>query len=65
MTRPVPQPPQQRLFSRRRVERTALALIGLGLLMMAQPFFMVLFTYSLLVTLIGTVGFALSNYLPE
>ncbi len=65
MTRPVPQPPQQRLFSRSRVERTALALIGLGLLMMAQPFFMVLFTYSLLVTLIGTVGFALSNYLPE
>ncbi|MFY8105780.1 MAG: hypothetical protein ACOVKO_02615 [Elstera sp.] len=65
MTRPLPQPPQQRLFSRRRVERTALALIALGLLMMAQPFFMVLFTYSLLVTLIGTVGFALSNYLPE
>lgn len=65
MTRPLPPPPQQRLFSRRRVERTALALIALGLLMMAQPFFMVLFTYSLLVTLIGTVGFALSNYLPE
>ncbi len=65
MTRPVPQPPRRRLFSRSRVERTALALIALGLLMMAQPFFMVLFTYSLLVTLIGTVGFALSNYLPE
>lgn len=65
MTPAVPPAPQRRLFTRSRVERVTLGLIGLGLLMMAQPFFMVLFTYSLLVTLIGTIGFALSNYLPE
>jgi hypothetical protein len=41
------------------------AMILGGLVMLMQPFSMFLFTYSFIVILVGTVGFALATKLPE
>jgi hypothetical protein len=46
-------------------EMVATVLIGLGVFMLMQPFAMVLFTYSFLVTLIGTVMFIIVSHFPE
>jgi hypothetical protein len=46
-------------------EAVATALIGLGVFMLMQPFFMVLFTYSFIVTLTGTVMFIIVSHFPE
>ena len=36
-----------------------------GLVMLMQPFSMFLFTYSFIVILVGTIGFAFATKLPE
>ena len=41
------------------------AMILGGLVMLMQPFSMFLFTYSFIVILAGTVGFAFATKLPE
>jgi uncharacterized membrane protein YjjP (DUF1212 family) len=46
-------------------EMVATILIALGVVMLMQPFAMVLFTYSFLVTLIGTVMFIIVSHFPE
>ena len=46
-------------------EMLATILIALGVFMLMQPFAMVLFTYSFLVTLIGTVMFIIVSHFPE
>jgi hypothetical protein len=46
-------------------EMLATVLIGLGVFMLMQPFAMILFTYSFLVTLIGTVMFIIVSHFPE
>lgn len=46
-------------------ELLATVLIAAGVLMLMQPFAMVLFTYSFLVTLIGTVMFIIVSHFPE
>lgn len=46
-------------------ENLATALIALGVVMLMQPFAMVLFTYSFPVTLIGTVMFIIVSHFPE
>lgn len=46
-------------------EMLASCLIALGVVMMMQPFFMVLFTYSFIVTLTGTVMFIITSHFPE
>lgn len=46
-------------------EALATALIALGVFMLMQPFALVLFTYSFLVTLIGTVMFIIVSHFPE
>lgn len=46
-------------------EMLATILIGLGVFMLMQPFAMILFTYSFLVTLIGTVMFIIVSHFPE
>jgi hypothetical protein len=46
-------------------EMVATVLIGLGVFMLMQPFAMILFTYSFLVTLIGTVMFIIVSHFPE
>ena len=40
-------------------------LIGLGVVMLMQPFLLVLYTWSFLVLLVGTVGFIVVSHFPE
>jgi hypothetical protein len=46
------------------MELFACAIIGLGILMMLQPFALELFTYSFVVTLGGTVLFTIVSKFP-
>ena len=46
-------------------EMLASILIALGVVMLMQPFILWLFSYSFLVTLIGTVMFIIVSHFPE
>jgi hypothetical protein len=46
-------------------EMVASVLIGLGVVMLMQPFALALFTWSFLVTLTGTVLFMIVSHFPE
>ncbi len=46
-------------------EMVASILIAVGVVMLMQPFVMALYTYSFIVTLIGTVMFIIVSHLPE
>lgn len=54
-------------FRRGAWEMLASILIALGvvMLMLMQPFVMVAFTYSFIVTLVGTVMFIIVSHFPE
>ena len=51
--------------SRRRLEPIAMGIMALGFLMMFQPFAKVLFTYSFIVILAGTLMFIVVSHLSE
>jgi hypothetical protein len=55
----------RRLFRRGPWENAATALIGLGVVMLMQPFSLWLFSHSLTVILIGTIGFVIVSHFPE
>ncbi len=46
-------------------EMLATILIGLGVVMLMQPFVLWAFTWSFLVTLTGTVMFIITSHFPE
>jgi hypothetical protein len=46
-------------------EMLATILIALGVIMLMQPFVLWGFTYSFVVTLIGTVMFIITSHFPE
>ena len=46
-------------------EMLASILIGLGVVMLMQPFVMWAFTWSFVVTLVGTVMFIITSHFPE
>ena len=46
-------------------EMVASILIALGVFMLMQPFALTLYTWSFLVTLIGTVMFIIVSHFPE
>ena len=46
-------------------EMLATILIALGVFMLMQPFALIMFTYSFVVTLIGTVMFIITSHFPE
>ena len=50
---------------RGRMEMLACIVIATGFLMMLQPFAMLLYTWSFLTTLIGTVMFIIVSKFPE
>jgi hypothetical protein len=52
-------------FKRGSWELLASVLIALGVFMLMQPFVLSLFTYSFIVTLIGTVMFIIVSHFPE
>ncbi len=54
-----------RRLRRNEWELLASALIALGVLMMMQPFALVLYSWSFLVTLVGTVMFIIVSHFPE
>jgi hypothetical protein len=54
-----------RIFRRGPWENVATAIIALGVVMLCQPFWLTLYTYSLVTTLIGTVMFIVVTKLPD
>ena len=52
-------------FRRGAWEMLASILIALGVVMLMQPFVMVAFTYSFIVTLVGTVMFIIVSHFRE
>lgn len=52
-------------FRRSEWELVASALIALGVVMLMQPFALWLFSYSFIVTLMGTVLFIIVSHFPE
>jgi len=46
-------------------ENLATVLIALGVVMLMQPFLLWLYTYSFIVTLVGTVMFIVTSHFPE
>ena len=46
-------------------EMLATILIALGVVMLMQPFLIILYTYSFIVTLVGTVMFIIVSHFPE
>ena len=46
-------------------EMVASVLIALGVVMLMQPFAITLYTWSFLITLIGTVMFLIVSHFPE
>jgi hypothetical protein len=46
-------------------ETLATVLIALGVVMLMQPFFLWAYTWSFIVTLIGTVMFIVTSHFPE
>jgi hypothetical protein len=52
-------------FRRGPWEMLATILIGFGVFMLMQPFFLWAFTWSFIVTLVGTVMFIITSHFPE
>ena len=57
--------PIKKWLRRGPMEVAACVVITLGIVMMLQPFAMVLYTYSFITTLFGTVMFMLVSKLPD
>jgi hypothetical protein len=54
-----------RLFRRGPWENVAVVLIGLGIVMLMQPYVMALFTWSFVTILVGTAMFVIVSHFPE
>ena len=52
-------------FRRGPWENAAAGLIGLGIVMLVQPFSIMLFGYSFVTILAGTLGFVVVSHFPE
>jgi hypothetical protein len=46
-------------------EAAAMALIGLGVVMLMQPLSVQLYTYSFITILVGTLGFVIVSHFPD
>lgn len=57
--------PVARPSSRRYLEPIAISIMALGALMMFQPFAKILYSYSFIVILFGTLMFIVVSHLPE
>ena len=55
----------RRLFRRGPWENGAMGVIGLGILMLTQPFSLDLYTYSFVTILGGTVAFVVVSHFPR
>ncbi len=57
--------PLRRFFRRGPWEAAMMALIGLGVIMLTQPFSLWLFGHSFTVILTGTIGYVIVSHFPE
>jgi hypothetical protein len=55
----------RRIFRRGPWENAATALIGIGVFMLMQPFFLSLFTYSFVTILAGTLMFVVVSHFRD
>ena len=55
----------RKIFRRVIWENLSTAIILIGVFMLLQPFQMVLFSYSFIVILIGTIGFVITSHFPD
>ena len=55
----------KKIFRRVIWENLSTAIILIGVFMLLQPFQMLLYTYSFIVILIGTVGFIITSHFPD
>jgi len=55
----------RRIFRRGRWETAAIALIGIGVVMLMQPFSITLYAYSFVTILTGTLGFVIVSHFPD
>lgn len=55
----------RRIFRRGPWENLATALIGIGVVMLMQPFAISLYTYSFVTILAGTLMFVIVSHFPE
>jgi hypothetical protein len=58
-------PSRMRWFRRGPWENVAMSVIGLGILMLTQPFSLDLYTYSFVTILGGTLGFVIVSHFPN
>jgi hypothetical protein len=54
-----------RIFRRGPWEAAAAALIGIGVVMLMQPFSLTLYGYSFVTILTGTLGFVIVSHFPD
>ena len=54
-----------RWFRRGPWENFAMALIGLGIVMLTQPFSLDVYSYSFVTILTGTLGFVIVTHFPQ
>jgi hypothetical protein len=57
--------PRRRLFRRGPWENVATGIIALGVVMLCQPFVLVLYTYSFVTILLGVVMFTIVTKFPD
>ena len=55
----------RRIFRRSAWEGAATALIGVGVVMLMQPFSLSLYSYSSVTILAGTLGFVIVSHFPD
>ena len=60
-----PAPGRRRFFRRGPWETGAIALIGLGVVMLMQPLSLTLYGYSFVTILAGTLGFVIVSHFPD
>ena len=59
------QKPKRRIFVRGPWENAATVLIALGVVMLTQPYSMLLFRFSFAMILAGTIGFLIVSHFRE
>ena len=58
-------PDRRRFFRRGPWEAGAIALIGIGVVMLMQPFSLNVYGYSFVTILAGTLGFVIVSHFPD
>tara|TARA_B100000524_G_C23629613_1_gene362671 strand:+ start:829 stop:1002 length:174 start_codon:yes stop_codon:yes gene_type:complete len=55
----------RKIFRRVIWENLSMVIILVGVFMLLQPFHMILYSYSFIVILVGTLGFVITSHFPD